>query len=254
MGKIALMQILEKRGLPFGKLLTYPITVRHYEEFRDAADVLLIMQRKLPVELQQMSYLRMLCALGSADNSTLPKLSTLLSLATHLDEEQIRIGADGNTLTLFFTDGYGSIIESVPEIRFAALRRRIAEQNNLKLPNEQANLEILQSEQDIREMNSLDLSVDFESLFFSVATAAGLSSAELMDMTIYEFDYRVKAIERNLNYQIYKQAEMSGMVTFKGGIPYPSWCFDKREDGLHGTIPLAQFTKQIGNAVEDRTN
>ena len=245
--------ILLGKGAPFGALFTYPIKVYDYERFAEAKSCLTIMQKALPVEYMQMPYLHMLALVSTEGNNLMAKLSTVLSLALHLDEEQIRLRTDDGKLSLVFVSSANEPIETVSALRFSALRRQIAEQNHVELPNEQANLEILQSERDMAEANSLGLVTDFQSLFFSVATICHLSTAEVMDMTIYEFEERYRAASRIMNYQIYKQAEMSGMVSFKGGSPFPSWCFDKKDDGLHGTIPLADFQKRVGNVIEDKT-
>ena len=180
------------------------------------------------------------------------KLSIVLSLALRIEEEHITIAVgQDKTLSLIFIDDDNKPIQVVSALQFAALRRQIAEQNHVELPNEQANLEILQSEQDLAEMNSLGLSPDFQSLFFSVATACHFTTQQMLDMTIYEFEERYKAINRIENHRIYEQAGMSGMVTFKSGNPYPSWCFDKKDDGLHGAVPLAQFQKRVGNVISE---
>ena len=250
---LSVTDILRGKGAPFGALFTYPVKVYDYEKFSEAKTCLTIMQKALPVEYIQMPYLHMLALVSTEGNNLMAKLSTVLSLALHLDEEQIRLRTNEGNLSLVFVNGANEPIETVSALRFSALRRQIAEQNHVELPNEHANMEILQSERDIAEANALGLITDFQSLFFSVATVCHLSAAEVMDMTIYEFEERYRAASRIMNYQIYKKAEMRGMVSFTGGSPFPSWCFDKKEDGLHGTIPLADFQKRVGNVIEDRT-
>lgn len=247
---------IEGRGESFGKLTVYPITVRHYTEFQECKISIALMQKKFGVELASMPYLRMIFYLSNQETNILALLSKLLSLALHIQEEQIRLQFDDGKLTLLFLDGVNedaNVIEAVSELRFAKLRRIIAEQNCIKLPNEQANLEILESEEEIARQNGANLNVDFTELFFSVATYCGLSAEAVLNMTIFEFEKRISAVSRITKYQMFGQGEMSGFVTFKNGNPYPSWCFDRPEDGLHGTIPLAQFEKQVGNAVE-KTN
>lgn len=255
MPELRVADIIDGKGAPFGALFTYPLTMRDYEAFAEAKSCLTIMQAALrPIELATMPYLNMLCVLNDSENELLVKLSRVLSLSLRIEEEQITILPDRErqSVSLCFLDENGNPIETVSALRFSALRRQIAEQNHLELPNEKANLEILQSEKDLAELHSMGLSYNFQSLFFSVATACHLSSKQMLEMTIYEFEERNKAISRLENYRIYTQAEMSGMVTFKGGSPCPSWCFDK-VDNTHGTIPLAQFKQQVGDVIQDRT-
>lgn len=252
-----LVDLIEGRGESFGNLTVYPITMRHYEEFNETKFCISLMQKRFPIELATMPYLRMIFHLSDENVNLLAMLSKLLSLSLHISEEQIRLQVDkGGKLSLLFTDGAGEnaeIIETVSELRFNKLRKIIAEQNSIQLPNEKANIEILESEEEIAKMNSLDLNVSLEDLFFSVATYCGLSATAMLDMTILEFEKRVSAISRISKYEMFGQGEMSGFVSFKNGNPYPSWCFDRTEDGLHGTIPLAQFEKQVSNAVENIT-
>ena len=250
---ISVTDIIQGKGAPFGALFTYPILMKDYERFADAKSCLMIMQKALPVELISMPYLHTLSILSNSENNLLPKLSVVLSLALRMEEERIRIavGEDKN-LSLLFLDDNLKPIQAVSALQFSALRRQIAEQNHVELPNEKANLEILQSEQDLADMNSAGLSPDFQSLFFAVATACHFTTQQMLDMTIYEFEERYKAINRLENHRIYQQAGMSGMVTFKSGNPYPSWCFDKKDDGLHGAVPLAQFQQRVGNVIGEK--
>jgi hypothetical protein len=247
------VDIINQRGESFGNLTVYPITMRHYEELHESILCLTLMQKKFGIELASMPYLRMLLYLSNEEVNLLAMLSKVLSLSLHIKEEQIRLKFDNGKASLLFLDGEAenaNIIETVSELRFSKLRRIIAEQNSIKLPNEKANLEILESEEDLAAMNSLNLNVDFADLFFSVATYCGLSTEAMLDMTIFEFEKRVSAVSRISKYEMFGQGEMSGFVSFKNGNPYPSWCFDKTEDGLHGTIPLAQFEKRVSNVVE----
>lgn len=252
-----LTDIVGGKGVPFGKLTVYPITVRYYEEFSENKMCLTLMQKKFGIEMASMPYLRMLLYLSTENVNLMAMLSKILSLSLHIDENCIRVTMQENgKISLLFLDGTddnANIIETVTELRFSALRRLIAELNDVTLPNEQANLEILESEEDIAKANSVNLNVDFKSLFFSVAVACRLSTAEMLDMTIFEFEERVSAISRTLKFQMYGQGEMSGFVSFKGGNPYPSWCFDKSESGLHGAIPLDSFKQRVGNVVEEKT-
>lgn len=61
-----------------------------------------------------------------------------------------------------------------------------------------------------------------------------------------EFENRRKAIERDKKYTLFGQAEMSGMVSFKNGNPYPSWCYDSIDESM-GTMTTTALAKQNGN-------
>ena len=201
-----LTDIVRGKGAPFGKLTVYPIKVEHYEDFIENKLCLTLMQKKFGIEMASLPYLRMLLYLSNKQVNLLEMLSKILSLSLHMDEEQIRLQMQENgKVALIFTDSgdeNAEIIETISELRFSKLRRLIAELNDIKLPNEQANLEILESEEDIARMNAVDLNVDFKSLFFSVAVSSGLSTEELLNMTIFEFEERISAISRTLKYRM----------------------------------------------------
>ena len=68
-----------------------------------------------------------------------------------------------------------------------------------------------------------------------------------MEWNVRDFENRRRAIERELKYRLYAQAEMGGMVTFKHGNPYPSWCFDAADD-TRGTMVFAERSKTLQGA------
>lgn len=249
------VDIITRKGEPFGKLTAYPVTLRDYEVFQANKICITLMQKRVGIEFVQMPYLHMITILTCEQFNLLGMLGTLLSLVFRIDEDQVRfsIAKDTGKVTLHIVSQGDNpeIIESISELRFNKLRSLIAAQNNIKLPDERANLEILESEEDMANMNSLNLEVNFKSLFFSVATYCGFSTEQMLDMTIFEFEERVSAISRITRYEIFSTAEMGGMTTFKQGNPYPSWCFDKKADGLHGTIPLSQFQKQVDGVIAE---
>lgn len=241
--------ILSKKGTQFGNLTVFPILVRDYEVFQENKLCLTIMQKKLGIEYLQMPYLHMLLVLSAQGLNMLEMLSRILSLCLHINEEQIIFDLTSNSgkvsLVIVKDSEFPEIIETISEMRFNKLRSLIAEQNNIELPDELANIEILESEEYLQSLSSANLDVNFKSLYFSVATYCGFTTEQMDDMTIYEFDERISAISRITRHLMYGQGEMSGMVSFKGGNPYPSWCFDRKKDGLHGAIPLEQFEEKM---------
>lgn len=154
----------------------------------------------------------------------------------------------------------GKTVQISPEDFTTTVRPLIAEQNGIELPDESFNPELVEEEQNIAQEKAAKLHFDIDTLIASVAHASGLRECDIDEWSVTEFERRRQAIERALNYSIYTQAEMSGMVKFKKGNPYQSWCFDG-EKGLSPALKTTDELKgklaaigDIEQAVEQATN
>ena len=130
------------------------------------------------------------------------------------------------------------------------MRPLIAEQNGIQLPDESFNPEIVEEEQRLSQEGEGKLKFDINTLIASVANASRLRECEIDEWTVVEFERRRQAIEREKQFMLYAQAEMSGMVKFKKGNPCPSWQLDK-QDGLSPALKTAQELKGNFAAVGD---
>ena len=130
------------------------------------------------------------------------------------------------------------------------IRSILAEQNGLELPNESFNPELVQAERDIKQLRSLPLKYDIDTLISSVAYLSNIHERDIDDWTVLQFDNSVRAIERDKNYMLYHQAELGGMVKFTKGNPCPSWCYDK-EEGLSPALRTAKDVNKNVSAVGD---
>ena len=74
------------------------------------------------------------------------------------------------------------------------------------------------------------LKFDLDNLISSVAYLSHTDERTVDEWTVLQFERRNKAIQRDKQFMLYGQAEMSGMVSFKNGNPYPSWCFDRTDN------------------------
>ena len=83
----------------------------------------------------------------------------------------------------------------------------------------------------------------------SVAYLSHVREKEIYQWTIREFENRKQAIDRDKRYTIYAQAEMSGFVKFKKGNPFPSWCFDKKQNQI-GAMSMQEVQKKFGNVKQ----
>ena len=138
---------------------------------------------------------------------------------------------------------------SVAALDFALyIRPLLAKQNGAELPDESDNIEIVESAEqlaEIRSRNQKPLNFNLSDLIASVAYQSGVREREIDDWTVREFTLRQKAIDRGLRFKAYLQGELSGMVTYKGGNPCPSWYADVKDDSC-GTISASRLGEQIG--------
>lgn len=261
-----------RRGEPIREcgLDLYPITMDHYEDFIQCKDALVIRLSSLPVRYVSMDYLSAIFAMeydalndARVHGGLFFRLMRLfgLSLRIEMTTEQIaesvfyRMSGGGISIeymefTQVGADGNPNTARITPFQFSSVLRPLIAAQNQIILPDESENAELVDAYEKKREIQQrgVSLKTDLDDLVSSVALHSGVSDAEIMDWNVRDFENRRRAIERDKRYMLYAQAEMSGMVTFKNGNPYPSWCFDAADDTL-GTMEYAELAKTLSGAA-----
>jgi len=261
-----------RRGEPIREcgLDLYPITMDHYEDFIQCKDAVVIRLSSLPVRYVSMDYLSAIFAMeydalndARVHGGLFFRLMRLfgLSLRIEMTTEQIaesvfyRMSGGGISIeymefTQVGADGNPNTARITPFQFSSVLRPLIAAQNQIILPDESENAELVDAYEKKREIQQrgVSLKTDLDDLVSSVALHSGVSDAEIMDWNVRDFENRRRAIERDKRYMLYAQAEMSGMVTFKNGNPYPSWCFDAADDTL-GTMEYAELAKTLSGAA-----
>lgn len=252
----------------------YPITMDHYEDFVQCKDALVLRLSSLPVRYVSLDYLSAIFALelDALANGNDPNLSTGglffrlmrlfgLSLRIEMTAELLNDcvfyrAQDGNISIEYmeFTqpgaDGNPNTAKITPFQFSSIIRPLIAAQNQIVLPDESENADLVDAYEKKRqiEQRGVALKTDLDDLVSSVAYHSGVSDAEIMDWNVRDFENRRRAIERDKRYMLYAQAEMGGMVTFKNGNPFPSWCFDAADDTL-GTMEYAELAKTLSGAA-----
>jgi len=265
-----------RRGEPIREcgLDLYPITMDHYEDFIQCKDALTLRLSSLPVRYVSLDYLSAIFAMeldairagasGSGSGGFFFRLMRLwgLSLRIEMSAELLndcifyRASKDGSVsieymeLTQTGADGNPNTAKITPFQFSTLLRPLIAAQNQIELPDESENAELVDAYEKKKEIQSrgVALKTDLDDLVSSVALHSGVSDAEIMDWNVRDFENRRRAIERDKNFMLFKQAEMSGMVTFKNGNPYPSWCFDSANETL-GTMEYSELAKTLSGAA-----
>lgn len=261
--------ILSGRPISCCGLKIYPIQMLHYEIFLQCKDALVLRQATLPVKFVSMDFVS---AVFSYDFEKIQengkatglfyKLFTLLWLS-------LRIGLDKKAFekSLYCTQKNGAVVLdhievtqdgktiSVKPIDFSfRLRPLIAKLNGLELPDETENLDLIRDaelkKQYYASQKNQKLNTNVDDLIASVAYQSRCRESDIYDWSIKEFEARKRAIDRDKQYMINAQAELSGMISFKNGNPAPSWCYDLIDDQL-GTMSLSSLN--FGNASEKKS-
>lgn len=267
-------QVAIRQGKPIVLLgLTfYPIKMRDYEQFLACKDVLLLRLNTLPAKYLTKNYVNAIWTFemdemkknNGANVGLFGRLIRLLEMSLRIDidreallTKQIKYrqsGADFEIDRIVITQD-GKTAEITSKELSLKVRKLIAEQNGLELPKESNNPEVVKAEADFakfkQERSGNPLKNSLTDLLASVAYQSHVSERELDDWTVREFENRRKAIERDKRFMLYGQAELSGMVSFKNGNPYQSWCFDSADDS-HGMISAETLGSQWGNSVSQK--
>lgn len=258
--KIRQGEPIEALGLMFS-----PIKMSEYELFLTCKDALIVRLGTLPVKYQMKDYLNAIFAFDLATVEQngeffglFTRLITLLSLSLRIDidikewftTKNVNAQKVADDLIInYFTLTQGTKRVKITPIDFSSIiRPLIAVQNGIELPDESENTELILAEQKveaIKTANAPKLKMSIDDLIASVAYASHVRERDIMNWTVREFEARKRAIERDKHYMIYGQAEMSGMVSFKNGNPYPHWAYD-RLDEAHGTMSLGSLGKNMG--------
>ncbi len=250
-------QPIEALGLQF-----YPITMTDYEEFLECKGVLAL--RMTSLAKQSIEYISMpfLAALFAVDYDTalatgkpvgmLHRIFRLLCLSLRLGHDEWErllhsIYCDRSSprnLRYIEVTQDGKTVQIDPVDFTTTVRPLIAEQNGIELPDESFNPDILRTEQKMQEEQESKIKFDLDTMIASVASASHVRQRDIDDWTVLEFEMRKQALDRKMNYMVYSQAKLSGMVKFPRGDPYPSWCFDRVEALTNALIPIDEMQEK----------
>ena len=250
-----------RRGEPlkWNGLLFYPVTMSHYEEFLDVKNAWLARQSSFPVRYMAMPFLSAVWAMdvdyAKSDGKLIGLFERIirflyLSLRLEYKRENLieHVYLHKNDIReldhIEVTQG-GNTVQITPADFAAYIRPLVAEQNGLTLPDESYNPELVQAEKELASEQAASLKFDIDTMIASVAYLSHLDESVVDEWTVLKFERRRNAIERDKKYMLYAQAEMSGMVKFKHGNPYLSWCFDKAER----LSPVLRSTSDVNASV-----
>ena len=255
-----------RKGLPIEALglQFYPILMADYEEFlecKNALAIRLTSLSKVNIEYLSMPFLSALWAMDLDSMSATGKAIGMFERVIRLLYLSLRLGYDSQkafskiycerdnprTLSHIEVKTDDKIVKITPTDFTTIIRPLLAEQNGIELPDESENLDIIETEKAMEQESASKVKFSLATLIASVANACHLREWEIDEWTVMEFERRRQAIDRKINYQIYAQAEMSGMVKFNNGNPCPSWCYDRADSLTPALITVDEMQeKYIG--------
>lgn len=256
-----------RRGLPIelGGLTYYPITMVQYDEFIKCSEALALRISSLPARFAMKDFLNAIFTYEQNEIANERPIMGLfqrvlllwfmalridMNLGDFMRENMLvkKVGEFYEIDSLLVRQADTEV--SVTAIDFTLdIRSLIAKQNGIELPNESDNVELVEAAEELAEIknrNAKKLNFNIDDLVASVAYCSRCRESEVYEWTIREFQLRRKAIDRLLKYQLYGQADMSGMVTFKNGNPFPCWFADVVDDTC-GTISASQLGSQLNH-------
>ena len=258
-------ELINGEPIEVHSLKLYPITMDCYGTFRACRPALLLRLGTLPAVYAVQPYISALFALDmdsiaktGKPNGGLAQIMTLLCLAMRLPAqyatELIRFWTDPKRperLTKIQINQGGMTVALTPQ-QFGAVRETIALQNGEKLPDEAENPELVEALEQKNRIQGPDLDYDFMSLITSVAYKSRIRPQEIMEWTIFEFEQRRKAIDRDAEYLRCAILEANG-ATWKKGNPVPSWCYDRARGLTDGFVSEAEMLQKFSAVGEVRT-
>ena len=260
------LAILKEQPEEFGGLLFYPVTMEHYSLFRDCELALTLRQSTLPATYAVKNFAQALYALdidallktGEA-TGIWSRFVIAICLALRIPIQnvgkfvrQITDPERPNELKAIIvtqhTEDSERVVRLTPQ-QLTQVRTIIARQNGSQLPDESENPELVQAEQDIADYQKSKLIPSIETMVAAVAANQHVRLSDVYSWTIYEFEQTKSAIERDRGYLVYNAGEMSGMVKFKNGNPYPSIFFDKKRESS-AVVSVDSLKSRLGDAVQ----
>lgn len=240
-------------------LTFYPILVADYEIFLNCKNALALRMSTLPVRYMVMDYTSALFSMEMDAVKENKKPVGMFDSFLILMSMSLRIDYDRRSfweknIEAEATDGYvrlksiafeqdGNRVSLTPSQLSGAVRNLIAEQNGVKLPDESQNAELIEGEKEkemLLSQNKLKLDANLDDLIASVAYLSNTTEEEILHWSVTEFERRKRAIEREKRYMLYGQTELTGLVKFKSGNPYPSLFFDVLDDSA-GTVEVSKL-------------
>lgn len=205
----------------FKGLMIYPVKMRDYFKYNICSQVLDIDKNSIPDEkVISMSYLDFLIYTISSKAeegiSISYALYEILKLCLKENEIDIYYGKNEKGKSYIKIKDVEITKKDFDELRYLILHQNVPNYND-----EHINPELAKELAKKKELESKGKhSVSLEKQIMSVVIGSSLSLEEVLDLSIRKFFIVMEMIDKKLNYIMYKQASLSGMVEFSNEIEH----------------------------------
>ena len=248
--------------VPYKKLLLYPILVKDYVSLSYYSLCLKTDKNSIPdakfITMSELEYLYYV----SQTESTVPYvllIDRLLSLVLRDDDSFSDVTK--SILRYKYTKNNKPVFligeEEYTAKDFIEIKKIIAEQNDIELPDTNISKEVrdsLEKARDYRRRARGEKPASLEDYIVSMSVATGWSMEYIYSMPIRKFQKAMSRLDNYIHYKIYLAASMSGMVEFKDKSFIKHWLsnLDAKDkyadvsvdlDALQGKISLESAKK-----------
>lgn len=245
-------EILFEQPIKYLGITTYPVLMKDVFKFYKCAGVLLINPLDFnDPKVASMSYLELVINLSLFQEEFRKNFIDILCLTMHIQETDIDIQSkeeDGiiNYSLLIRQDDEWKTINGA---MFTKIKNLICYQNGLEVLNLRENQDIARAKRALAQQNSTGGTPSINDQIYSVAAETRIDIKDIMMWSINRFNEMLKACDRLMHYKIYRSAEMSGMVSFKGGSPIKSWL--QNEESTEGKMKdINEVSKTFGSVIK----
>lgn len=252
--------VLAETPIKYMGLTLYPILMKDIFRFNKSAGVLLInpMDFNDP-KVVSMSYLELIINLCAMQEEFKDNFIDLMKLVFHIDDIDLKVDIEKNGSQNVYSlliaqekdkDTKEGIWQKISSSKFTKLKDLICFQNGLEVLDLGQNQDVIRTKRALAQKATLGDTPSVDDQLYSVSCVTGIDVKVIMNTwTINRFNEMLKACDRIIHYKIYRSAEMSGMVTFKNGIPVKSWL--KSEDNSEGKMKtITEASNTFGGVVK----
>lgn len=226
------------KPVPFKKLLLYPIQLRDYFEFNYMATCLTL-EKDLSIEAITMTYLEYLFHVANEENNLFGLLDGLLRFVLNKKDEadfEIKYGKSEDGRPLLGIEG-----EIYNSDDFDMMREIIVEQNYLVVPDPMIQKNVRDAMAEARawkaRLNQTTVA-SLEDQILALSLFSGLSLDEIYNLTIRKFVKSIRRANHMIHQNIYLQASVSGMVTFKDKKILTGWLAEIEDDDRNSDVTM----------------
>ena len=245
--------------IPYKNLLLYPVHMRDYINFNVFASSLMLEKNSIPdVKVISMTYLEYMFSINNQENQLTLNFENLLRLTAKVIEqdretkefkvvniETFKFGKNKEGKPVFSLNG---ILFNNDD--FDKLRLLIAEQNMLDLPDERIQKDVrdkIKEARDYKNRINGNNPASLEEQIVALSAYTGWDLEKIYNLTVRKFIKLIRRINHMIYSQMYLQASLSGMVTFKDKSVLRGWLvdLDDEEENKDVTMDLEELESTI---------